>query len=205
MGLEPTRLLRPADFKSAAYTNSATRPKVVRRYFTICLQNYYSVKLHIMKTCTKCGHEKPETEFFVRDKSTGRLHAQCKDCYRLHRSSYQAQHYAKYRAAYLARANVRRLAIKQALQAKMLEYLSDKACGTCGEKDPCVLDFDHLNPSTKTFGIARGISDGLKWEQILLEIEKCQILCANCHRRHTAQQKGWYKLLQTKNGGTYRI
>jgi hypothetical protein len=31
------------------------------------------------------------------------------------------------------------------------------------------------------------------WSRVLLEIEKCDVRCANCHRRRTAQQYGWRK------------
>lgn len=75
----------------------------------------------------------------------------------------------------------------------MLEYLSDKSCVVCGMSDPRVLEFDHVNPKTKTIGIAVAITNVLSWERILLEIEKCQILRANCHKIKTAQQQGWYK------------
>jgi hypothetical protein len=146
-----------------------------------------------MKTCTKCLESKPESDFFIRDKSTGRLHAQCKACYKLHRTTYSAQHYLKYGNAYRLRARTRRAAIKKALQTKMTEYLSDKSCTLCGESDRRVLDFDHIEPSLKSFGIAQGITNGLTWERLLLEIDKCRILCANCHRKHTATQRGWYK------------
>lgn len=148
-----------------------------------------------MKTCSKCGETRDESDYFIRDKLSGRLHAQCKECYRKHRTSYHARHYAKYGDEYRARASARRVIVKQGLQKQMLQYLSDKACEVCGENDPCVLDFDHLDPSLKSFGIARAVSDGMAWKKILTEIGKCRIVCANCHRKHTARQRGWYKLL----------
>lgn len=75
----------------------------------------------------------------------------------------------------------------------MLEYLNDKGCVKCGITDVRVLEFDHVDPATKSFSIARGIASTLSWENILAEIAKCQLLCANCHKIKTAEQQNWYK------------
>ncbi len=75
----------------------------------------------------------------------------------------------------------------------MIEYLSDKQCVQCAESDNRVLEFDHLDPSLKSFGIATALRDGYSWEATLAEIAKCRILCANCHKKHTANQFNWYK------------
>jgi hypothetical protein len=146
-----------------------------------------------MKVCTKCGEQKPLTEYFVKDNATGRLHAQCKLCYKAHRKNYYAAHYKKYGDKYRFRAKIRHHKIKQELHCKMLDFLIDKACEICGENDLRVLDFDHLEPNQKKFGIAQAMTYGMPWEKIETEIKKCRILCANCHRRHTAEQNGWYK------------
>jgi len=146
-----------------------------------------------MKQCTKCNEAKPLSDFFVKDKKTGRLHSQCKACYKLHRQSYYVQHYLKYGDAYRERATLRRAAIRKELQINMLRYLKDKSCVICGEHDIRTLEFDHLDPATKSFGIAKGITDGRNWDVILTEIKKCRILCANCHKKHTASQRNWYK------------
>lgn len=70
------------------------------------------------------------------------------------------------------------------------EYLSSNPCSTCGESNPVVLEFDHLDRKKK-----RGnVSDMVKYSlsSVIKEIEKCRVLCANCHRIHTAEQMGWY-------------
>lgn len=73
----------------------------------------------------------------------------------------------------------------------MLEYLSDKSCIDCGESDSVVLEFDHLRD--KEMGVSTMMGTGYSWDAILLEIEKCEIVCANCHKRRTAKQFNWYK------------
>jgi len=146
-----------------------------------------------MKVCTRCKVKKPESEYFVRDKTIGRLHAQCKSCYQQYRKTYYAGHYAKYGDSYRQRARMRHLRLRQDLRGRMTRYLADKFCEICGESDIRTLDFDHIIPAQKSFGIARAIASCLSWDAILAEIEKCRILCANCHRKHTATQQGWYR------------
>lgn len=129
----------------------------------------------------------------MRDKSTGRLHAQCKECYKVHRANYYTMHYQKYHAEYLLRAKLRREKLRIEYRTNILAYLSDKSCIDCGESDIRVLEFDHIDPSKKLFSISQGVTLGFKWYEIKDELKKCQILCANCHKRRTAQQYKWYK------------
>lgn len=73
----------------------------------------------------------------------------------------------------------------------LYEYLSKNPCVVCGEADPVVLEFDHLDQSQKFKALSVMVEYSLK--TIQKEIEKCRVLCANCHRRHTAGQCGWYQ------------
>ncbi len=80
------------------------------------------------------------------------------------------------------------------IRFKMLEFLLAKKCIDCGEKDPIVLDFDHRDPKTKLKNVARMLSGHWSWESVYKEIEKCDIRCANCHRRKSYKQFGhWGK------------
>lgn len=75
---------------------------------------------------------------------------------------------------------------------KMLKYLEDKQCVDCGERDPLVLQFDHVN-GDKRFNIGVYLyRASWHWQKVLVEIEKCVIRCANCHRRKTAEEnRSW--------------
>ena len=72
------------------------------------------------------------------------------------------------------------------------EYLQEHPCITCGEADIRVLDFDHRDPSLKSFGIHRSITNRYSIAKIAEEIKKCDVLCSNCHRRKTAHENNWY-------------
>ena len=96
---------------------------------------------------------------------------------KLKQKEYQHQRYLKYREFLLERSNER----KNEQNKKLRDYKASKGCAICGEKDPCCLDFHHLDPSEKDFGVCNG--KGLSWERILREIEKCVVLCSNCHKK----------------------
>lgn len=145
------------------------------------------------KICNSCNELKSDKDFFFRDKSKNKLHSQCKTCYVEKRKANYKKHYHKYGDAYRQRAIDRKRIVKAGLRANMLEYLADKSCTICGISDIRVLDFDHVDPKTKEFSVAKGLSNLYTWDRIIVEIGKCRILCANCHRIVTSGQQQWYK------------
>jgi len=72
-------------------------------------------------------------------------------------------------------------------------YLATHPCIDCGETDPIVLEFDHRNPNEKKDAIAHMVSTLVPLASLEAEIGKCDVRCANCHRRKTAKQLGWQK------------
>ena len=65
--------------------------------------------------------------------------------------------------------------------ARIFEYYGGRKCSKCGiESEYPIYDLHHRDPSLKEFKISRAIRH--KWETLLAEIEKCDLLCANCHR-----------------------
>lgn len=74
------------------------------------------------------------------------------------------------------------------IRTKLTEFLSTKKCLDCGENDPVVLEFDHKDVTTKFKKIATMLSGHYSWESVSKEISKCEIRCANCHRRKTYKQ-----------------
>ena len=63
----------------------------------------------------------------------------------------------------------------------------EHGCVDCGyDAHPAALHFDHVDPSTKLFGIAKGLTRS--WSAILAEIAKCEVRCANCHAIRGVQE-----------------
>lgn len=79
-------------------------------------------------------------------------------------------------------------------------YKETRGCKNCPESDPVCLQFHHRDPLTKKFQIADKLVANYKTNKELLEeIDKCDILCANCHFKLHAKQK----LLTVKIGIGY--
>lgn len=74
-------------------------------------------------------------------------------------------------------------ASREELRQFIKDYLSNKKCARCPENHIACLDFHHKDPSTKDFKIAEAATKRYSKTKILREIEKCEILCANCHRK----------------------
>ncbi|MBU6500493.1 MAG: hypothetical protein KGI72_01535 [Patescibacteria group bacterium] len=94
----------------------------------------------------------------------------------------------KERAALYAAQKRHRLKVR----AKLFSFLSTKKCIDCGEKDPIVLEFDHRDQKNKFKIVGKMLSGHYSWESIEREINKCDIRCANCHRRKTYIQLGYW-------------
>lgn len=57
-------------------------------------------------------------------------------------------------------------------------------CQRCGQSHPAALCFHHTNPEDKAFTLDGRVFGNLKWEKLLTELDKCELLCLNCHYIH---------------------
>jgi len=97
----------------------------------------------------------------------------------------QQRWYYKNREERIARKDRRR----EELRAWLHELKRDElACVECGEGRPPALDFHH--PDEKDLGVAEMVTHGYAKESIREEIERCVVLCANCHRAHHYDPSG---------------
>jgi hypothetical protein len=75
----------------------------------------------------------------------------------------------------------------------MWDILLSSPCLDCGNNDPRVLEFDHRPEEKKEFNISRAVSGSTRsWQSIKREIDKCDIVCSNCHKIRT-MERGNYK------------
>lgn len=115
------------------------------------------------KHCPKCNEIKPVGSFYSKRKKTGLL-SYCKIC-----------------------TNMQTLERQRSLKQLAVEYLGGK-CVECGFSGHCAaFDFHHKNPMVKDFTI--GQMKLTAFEKIKPELDKCELLCANCHRICHAKYK----------------
>ena len=137
-----------------------------------------------MKSCNTCGEIKDEEEFAFRNKAAGIRRSNCRACV----SKSDQKNYLT--SAY------RRDKIKERKREQRVlnliyvrEYLRSHPCVDCGESDIRCLDFDHLGD--KVENVTRLAGNGVSVVCLEAEIAKCEVRCANCHRKVTYDRAGW--------------
>jgi len=134
--------------------------------------------------CRVCGVRKPWTEFPRRGRESQRLQTWCKACF----SAYKAKRHQLNHDREMRR--IRRNSARYRSEARTLirAYLLEHPCVDCGESDVAVLDFDHVRDS-KRMDVSALVAGGYSWHTIADEIAKCDVRCANCHRRVTRARR----------------
>ena len=112
--------------------------------------------------------------FSSRDKSKESFSSNCKDCHR----SYHKEWYHKNKKSRIKQIAEREIFVRE----KLKEHKKALCCLRCGENHPATLDFHHREPNKKEMPVSLMAKNGKSFKTILREIEKCDVLCANCHR-----------------------
>lgn len=147
------------------------------------------IKTVVFKTCPRCQKRKDVSEFNWKVKNITRA-TYCTACSR----EYVRQHYAENRKYYLEKARRRNVVVREEARQYVGTYLSTHPCVDCGEKDITVLEFDHKDRKHKRCTLSDMVKGGLSLKTISTEIGKCEVRCANCHRRKTAHENNSWKL-----------
>lgn len=149
---------------------------------------------YCFRYCTRCKADRPTAEFATSwHGSTSRT---CKKCDALKaaeasrarkesgqcRRCTQSAHGKLYcpTCRHIVDEKLRKMRIKRKLEA--VQYKGGR-CSDCGLESAfmSVYDFHHLTPSEKSFTLSYYKS----WELLKVELDKCVLLCSNCHRiRH---------------------
>lgn len=140
-----------------------------------------------MKSCTKCGDEFPVKDFPFVNKSTGKRYAMCRPCKR----KYDRDKWASQKQQRNPRKRETQKVIRDERRNYIVSILRASQCVDCGNSDWRVLEFDHRTQKEKEFNIADSVHYSVA--RIQKEIDKCDVVCANCHRIRTIQQLGYYK------------
>src|SRR5258705_6395474 len=140
-------------------------------------------------TCYMCGETKPEADFAFADMAKGTRQRHCRTC----QAAYRRAHYLANRDEYIRREVARIAHYRVENRALLIAYLLAHPCVDCGRGDPVMLDFDHREPEQKKGNVTE-LAMHKPWRLVLVEIEKCDVRCANCHLMRTAQQFGWRKV-----------
>lgn len=152
--------------------------------------NIFIIK-DIMKICTVCKEEKDYSHFSKNKKRKDGYQSECKICSNIR----SRKRYGENKEVMIKQINEARDKRINEHRELFYQILCDSKCIDCGNDDPLVLEFDHINGDTKKHGLSKMVHDGYSWDNILKEIEKCEVRCANCHRIKTAKEQGWFKYI----------
>ena len=79
------------------------------------------------------------------------------------------------------RAKIRNILVRREMKNFLLEYQLSHPC-SCGESDVACLEFHHIN-NDKEIHISEIPARGWGMKRTLVELAKCIVMCANCHRK----------------------
>jgi hypothetical protein len=145
------------------------------------------------KRCSGCKNKKIASEDksisqFWKNKSTkDGFQTNCKNCF--------GKHYRT--PKFRAKNNLRSFNFRKEIHKFIYDYFNKHPCVDCGEKDPVVLEFDHRVPEEKVNAVSSMIKNQNSLNKIKEEVSKCDVRCANCHKRKTAKDQNWYKYLMS--------
>lgn len=133
-----------------------------------------------MKVCSKCKKSLPDDAFASnRARKDGKTHS-CRACH----AEYTRAHYAANKQAYIERRKARSVAI----QSRITE-MKRAPCTDCGESfPPIAMDFDHVR-GKKAFNLSVAGVRGVSEARLQRELEKCDLVCSNCHRIRTHNRR----------------
>jgi hypothetical protein len=129
------------------------------------------------KCCYRCKEIKSVDDFNRSKKYKDGRQNWCKTC----SAAYRKQWYTNPDNKNKNRLNTKKNRAKRVDLVKKLK--TQIGCINCGESDECTLDWHHLNNITKDSTISKLLGSGSNWEALVKELQKCVVLCANCHRK----------------------
>jgi len=126
-----------------------------------------------MKFCSTCKISFEDSNFYKNPSKKDGLSHVCKKCWKI----YRRNHYLENKQYYLKKARKYDRKIKNFYES----LKNQKFCKVCKESDYRCLEFHHIDPKTKKFNIS--CYKGHSRKTLLEEIEKCIVLCSNCHKK----------------------
>lgn len=134
------------------------------------------------KKCVSCNENHELEMFSFKNQKENIRHNKCKNCQRL----YCKKRYLLLKQTYKDKAKVNNEKYKERNREILSSYKNAIPCKDCNNfYPPYVMDFDHLPNYEKFKNLSRMKNSSYSVETIRKEIEKCDLVCANCHRIRT--------------------
>lgn len=138
-----------------------------------------------MRLCYRCMEIKDIADF---PKRATKVMGICKICYEKYYGSIEDREKKRKEANGILHA--RRV---EKCREYVRQHLQNNPCMDCGNHDWEVLEFDHIDPKCKNENISQIMRRG-SLSVLEQEMEKCEVVCANCHKKRTNRQFGFWRL-----------
>lgn len=132
------------------------------------------------KTCSKCNLSLDISNYNKNKRKADGLQTYCKLCSRLNSRAYYADNKEYHAAATRKRSDK---VVKENRQ-RVYDIFTNSKCADCPERNILTFEFDHVR-GVKVDCVTLLLKSGYCWETVKAEIDKCDIVCANCHRIRT--------------------
>lgn len=140
-----------------------------------------------MKTCSICKLPFPQENYYKNNNRPDGLQSYCIACSKA-RSKERYKNFSVEQKKEIRKAGQdKRIRNRQYLW----DFVKRNPCVDCGEKDPVVLELDHIRDKSNDVSVLS--AQAVSIERLQEELDKCEVRCANCHRRKTAKQFNWYR------------
>lgn len=127
-----------------------------------------------MKKCTRCKKRKGLSQFYKRVTSSDGYGSRCKTCHK----KFTDRWFTRNKTKRLFQIKVR----NERLREQAANLKTERGCLCCPEKDSVCLDWHHLDPKVKEGHVTDMITHN-SWKAVLQELEKCVVVCRNCHAK----------------------
>ncbi len=105
---------------------------------------------------------------------------------RRYRAEYMRERYGsdeEFRNKQKKRVAIRNKLVRKYFKQFLKSKKEEAGCAICGEREACCLAFHHLDPAQKEFELGRNSGQHMKMKTLMDEIDKCVVLCFNCHSK----------------------
>lgn len=139
-----------------------------------------NLEVNLVQRCCHCHAVRPVTEFGFRNRERRRRQAICRYC----KTAYNRDWYRRNRAKQLADV-ARTKTVRRRKSQHLVAELKKRPCTDChATLPPEAMDFDHVR-GVKRGDVSALVNQGSSIVRVRSEIEKCDLVCANCHRVRT--------------------
>jgi hypothetical protein len=128
-----------------------------------------------MKECDTCHFSKNESEYNKNRTKKDGLNSICRECSKIRSKKYYQENKKNHIQAVISNTKKYRKQL-----TKLINKVKKVGCRFCNEKEICCLDFHHLRD--KQYDISRLIHN-LSITKLVVELQKCILVCSNCHRK----------------------